>query len=79
MPAEGRDRRVLERPVRISLAAVVVLINVVSAVVVLVLAGWVVAIATVCATTAAFATWRTREGLPSPTAETGLDPDRRPA
>ena len=44
-----------------------------------VLAGWVVAIATVCATTAAFATWRTREGLPSPTAETGLDPDRRPA
>ncbi|MGD9527844.1 adenylate/guanylate cyclase domain-containing protein [Pseudonocardia sp.] len=42
MPAEGRDRRVLERPVRISLAAVVVLINVVSAVVVLVLAGWVV-------------------------------------
>lgn len=43
-----------------------------------VVAGWVVALATVCATTAAFAAWRSGEGLPAPTPDTGLDPDRSP-
>ncbi|MFN0282492.1 MAG: phosphatase PAP2 family protein [Kineosporiaceae bacterium] len=42
-----------------------------------VLAGWVVALATVSATTAAFATWRTGEGLPPASADTGLEPERR--
>jgi undecaprenyl-diphosphatase len=43
-----------------------------------VLAGWVVALATVCATTAAFAIWRTQEGLPPASADAGLDPQRSP-
>lgn len=41
-----------------------------------VVAGWVVALATVSATTAAFATWRTREGLAPASADTGLEPER---
>jgi undecaprenyl-diphosphatase len=41
-----------------------------------VLAGWVVALATICTTTAAFAVWRTQEGLPAPSPESGLEPER---
>ncbi|WP_088320742.1 phosphatase PAP2 family protein [Kineosporia sp. R_H_3] len=41
-----------------------------------VLAGWVVALATVCGTTAAFAVWRAQEGLPPSSPETGLEPPR---
>ncbi len=44
-----------------------------------VLAGWVVGLATVCATTAAFATWRTREGLRPASPTTGLEPERTPS
>lgn len=40
-----------------------------------VLAGWVVALATVFATTAAFATWRAQEGLPAASPQTGLEPE----
>jgi undecaprenyl-diphosphatase len=40
-----------------------------------VLAGWVVALATVTATTVAFATWRRSEGLPATSTDEGLDPD----
>lgn len=39
-----------------------------------VLAGWVVALATVAATTVSFAIWRRNEGLPAVSADTGLDP-----
>jgi membrane-associated phospholipid phosphatase len=38
-----------------------------------VLAGWVVALATVAATVAAFETWRREQGMPPASTETGLD------
>ncbi len=44
-----------------------------------VLAGWVVGVATVAGTTAAFAVWRTREGLPPASPDTGLEPERSPS
>jgi undecaprenyl-diphosphatase len=43
-----------------------------------VLAGWVIGAATVCATVAAFAVWRSEEGLPPPSTEVGLDPEQTP-
>jgi undecaprenyl-diphosphatase len=42
-----------------------------------VLAGWVVALATLTATLAAFETWRREQGLPQATTETGLDDKAR--
>jgi undecaprenyl-diphosphatase len=40
-----------------------------------VVAGWVVALATVCATTGAFAVRRAQEGLPASSPHTGLEPE----
>jgi membrane-associated phospholipid phosphatase len=43
-----------------------------------VVAGWVVALATVLATVAAFAIWQREEGIPKASPQRGLDPEEQP-